>query len=376
MDRAMKLEALSRPSRVIPMAAAGLLFVIGSFGALSEAWGYGLLLVATVALLLGIGAFAIFVLTRQFDTASLARTYKGLLGFGGWLYVVGVSALSGYFVFETLHGRMELRWILFGPAVLACVVVLDVGLYRLLILKNLPTWQRFGALISRADSEPGRMRQVLVDDVILHRALFDVSAFRWFKHALIFWGFSVMFAVEIVAVFVREGLPAFGADDIWEDLSHPLRMAFDFAYDFTGLMVLIGCLLALLWRLKVQGTEEQKFTDTPTAAFLFFVALSGFLLEGARIAAEDGVTANAASFVGVVFARLFEVGSDTYDRIHTPLWYIHVFGSCAFIAYVPVKRLIHSCATPMGRLMNSQTELLAKKKEAVLRGMLIGKAQD
>ena len=99
-------------------------------------------------------------------------------------------------------------------------------------------------------------------------------------------------------------------------------------------------------------------------------------MEGARIAAEDGVTAIAASFVGVVFARLFEVGSDTYDRIHTPLWYIHVFGSCAFIAYVPVKRLIHSCATPMGRLMNSQTELLAKKKEAVLRGMLIGKAQD
>ena len=175
-----------------------------------------------------LGTASPHVLTRQFDTASLARTYKGLLVFGGWLYVAGVSALSGYFVFETLHGRMELRWILFGPVVLACVIVLDVGLYRLLILKNLPTWQRFGGLISRADSEPGRMRQVLVDDVILHRALFDVSAFRWFKHALIFWGFSVMFAVEIVAVFVRVGLPSFGADDIWEDLSHPLRMAFDF----------------------------------------------------------------------------------------------------------------------------------------------------
>ena len=67
-----------------------------------------------------------------------------------------------------------------------------------------------------------------------------------------------MFAVEIVAVFVREGLPAFGADDIWEDLSHPLRMAFDFAYDFTGLMVLIGCVLALLWRLKVQGTAGRN----------------------------------------------------------------------------------------------------------------------
>ena len=376
MDRAINQKALLKPRRAIPMAAAGVLFVVGSFGALNEAWGYGLLLVATVALLLGIGTFAIFLLSRQFDSASLSSTYKGLLVFGGWFYILGVSALSGYFVFETLHGRMELRWVLFGPVVLACVIVLDVGLYRLLIKKNLPTLQRFGQLISRSDSDPGRMRQVLVDDVILHRSLFDVSAFRWFKHTLIFWGFSIMFAVEIVAVFVREGLPAFGADDIWEDLSHPLRMAFDFAYDFTGLMVLIGCVLALLWRLKVQGTAEQKFSDTPTAAFLFFVVVSGFLLEGARIAAEDGVTANAASFVGVLFAGLFEIGSDTYDRIHTPLWYIHVFGSCAFIAYVPVKRLVHSCATPMGRLMNSQTGLLAKKKEAVLRGMLISKMPD
>ncbi|MDG2205003.1 MAG: respiratory nitrate reductase subunit gamma [Alphaproteobacteria bacterium] len=376
MNRAMNLEALSRPSRAVPMAAAGLLFITGLFGALNEAWGYGLMLVATIALLLGICAFGLFVLTQEFDTASLVRTYKGLLVFGGWLYVLGVSALSGYFVFEALHGRMELRWILFGPVVLACVVVLDVGLYRLLIAKNLPTWQRFGNLITRADSDPGRMRKALVDDVILHRSLFDVSAFRWFKHTLIFWGFSVMFAVEIVAVFVREGLPAFGADDIWEDLGHPLRMAFDFAYDFTGLMVLIGCLLALLWRVKVQGTAEQKFTDTPTAVFLFFVVVSGFLLEGARIAAEDGLTTNVASFVGVLFARLFEVGSDTYDRIHAPLWYIHVFGSCAFIAYVPVKRLVHSCATPMGRLMNSQTGLLAKKKEAALRGMLVGKAPE
>lgn len=332
-----------------------------------------MLLVATVALMLGIGAFGVFVLTRWFETGLLRRTFTGLLRLGGWTYVIGVAALSGFFVFETLHGRMELRWILFGPAVLAAVVFLDIGLYRLLIEKNLPTWQRFGGLVSRAESDPASMRQTLVDDVILHRSLMGVSGFRWFKHTMIFWGFSIMFAVEIVAVFVREGLPAFGAADVWEDLGHPLRMAFDFAYDLTGLMVLIGCVLALAWRIKVQGTDEQKFTDTPTAAFLFFVVLSGFLLEGARIAASQGADANAASFVGVVFAGLFETGPATYDAVHTPLWYIHVFASCAFIAYVPVKRLIHSCATPMGRLMNSQTGLLAKKKDQSLRGMLIGK---
>ena len=106
---------------------------------------------------------------------------------------------------------------------------------------------------------------------------------------------------------------------------------------------------------------------------MFFVVVSGFVLEGARIAAEDAIDENAASFVGVIFAEFFERGSMTYEQSHLPLWYIHVFASCAFIAYVPVKRLVHSCATPIGRLMNSQIRLLAKKKEAVLRGMLSGK---
>lgn len=370
----MNVRGLLKPSRAAPLLAACVLFAAAAFGALSEAWGYGLLLIATVALMLGAAAFGVFVLTRWFETAMLRRTFKGLLGLGGWSYVLGVAALSGFFAFETLHGRMELKWILFGPAVLAAVVFLDLGLYRLLIEKNLPTWRRFGGLASREDSDPDSMRRTLVDDVIVHRSLYGVSGFRWFKHTMIFWGFSIMFAVEIAAVFVREGLPAFGAADVWEDPGHPVRMAFDFAFDFTGLMVLVGCALALFWRLKVQGTPEQKFTDTPTAAFLLFVVVSGFLLEGARIAAEDAIDANAASFVGVVFAGLFETGPAVYDAVHAPLWYIHVFGSCAFIAYVPVKRLIHSCATPMGRLMNAQTGLLAKKKERSLRGMLAGKA--
>jgi len=179
-----------------------------------------------------------------------------------------------------------------------------------------------------------------------------------------------------LAVFVREAIPAFGIRDIWEELDHPIRRAFDFAYDFTGLMVLLGCVLALIWRVVVNGKPEQKYSDTPTALFLFFVVLSGFVLEGARISVAGADAMNLASFVGVVFSYGFSDGGDIASAIYQPLWYVHVFGSCAFIAYVPVKRLIHSCATPMGRLMNSQTDLLAAKKKASIRGLLIGKQTD
>jgi len=369
----MDTQALLTPSRAIPLATAAILFTVGALGGLSEAWGYGLLLVATMALVFGIACFVIFISTTWFDTAALKQTYWGLLRFGGWLYVLAVAALAGYFINETMHGRMEMQWILFGPAALAAIFALDWGLYRMLVGKNLPTWQRFGHLISREGSEPARLRQTFIDDVIIHRSLWSVSGFRWFKHTLIFWGFALMFGTEIVAVFVREGLPAFGAADIWEDLGHPVRTAFDFAFDFTGLMVLVGCLLAIGWRLKINGTPEQKFTDTPTAVFLFLVVFSGFLLEGVRIAATQSAATHAASFVGVIFAASLPFGPDAYGMVQPPLWYLHVFGSCAFIAYVPVKRLVHSCATPMGRLMNSQKGLLAAKKEASIKGMLVGK---
>jgi nitrate reductase gamma subunit len=178
-----------------------------------------------------------------------------------------------------------------------------------------------------------------------------------------------MFAVELVAVAVREAFPAFGLTDVWRIPGHPVRLAFDFAYDATGLMILVGCLLALVFRWMVHGTPEQKYTDTPTTVFLLAVVLGGFVLEGLRLAMEADQPGQVASFVGLLFAAPMR-GVDVSPYFYEGFWYFHVLLSCAFIAYVPVKRLIHSCATPLGRMMNSQKAMLAAKKERSLRGLL------
>lgn len=369
----MPPSVFSKTSVAVPMGIAAVLLVAGVAGRLTVAWGYGLFLVATILILGGIAVFAIFMLTRRFDGEMLRGTFAWLFRLGGWSYVLAVSALAGFFTDEALQGRMELKWILFGPAALAAIAFLDWGLYRLLIKNNLPTWRRYGHLISRAQSDPEAMRRTLMDDVVLHRTLFSVSGFRWFKHTLIFWGFAVMFGIEVMAVFVREAMPAFGLPDVWRIHGHPLRLAFDIAYDVTGLMMLIGCALALAWRVAVNGTAEQKYTDTPTAAFLFLVVLSGFVLEGMRISAAAPDPTHAVSFVGYAFAAVVPRGLAQSAVAHEGLWILHALGSCAFIAYVPVKRLVHSCATPMGRLMNSQKALLAAKKLASLQGLMTGK---
>ena len=362
--------ALLNPRILRPVAGAAAWLLLGLTGIVGAGWGYGLFFASMLLLAGAAVALALLVLTRAFDGDRLrgSATWLGLLGI--WAYVWAVGALAGHYTLETFAGRMELRWILFGPAVLAALVVLDVGLYRMLVGKNLPTWHRYRGVIRRDLANPRAMRRTLVDDVILHRTLFSVSGFRWLKHTLIFWGFGLMFATEMLAVFVREGFPAFGWPDIWEVTSHPVRLAFDFVYEFTGLMVLVGCALAIGWRIAVQGTEERKFADTPTAVFLFLVVLSGFVVEGMRLAAVPEAM-HGVSFAGSVFAMMTPSAAGPGSTAYEVLWLVHVLGSCAFIAYVPVKRLVHSCATPMGRLMHSQRELLAARKHAVLAGLMM-----
>jgi MFS family permease len=362
------LLARKKLSSVIATTLAAAVLVAGLLGHLTAAWGYGLFIAGALLLGAGLGLFLVFLLTRQFETAWLRGSFIWLLRLGAWVYVFAVSALAGYYTNEALNGRVGYKWMLFGPAILLALIVLDWGLYRFLVQKNLPTWQRFGHLISRERSDPEAMRQTLADEVVLHRTLFSVSQFRWLRHTLIFWGFVLLFLTDVVAVFFREARPAFGLPDIWEQPGHPLRLAFDFVFDFTGLMVLVGCVLALAFRVVVNGTERQKFTDTPTSAFLLLIVLLGFVVEGLRIASEGSPSTAALGFVGYGLSFLLPARGDgtvLYDTV----WLVHVLGSCAFIAYVPLYRLVHSCATPIGRLMNSQKGLLSAKKIAVLGGL-------
>lgn len=337
-------------------------------------WGYGLFAAATLLAAAGVAAFAVLALSRAGDAATLGRASARLLLAAAWAYVAAVAALAVHYTGETFAGRMEWHWIVFGPLVVAALVVLDVGLYRKLVAANLPTWRRYRQFLRREDADPAAMRRTLVDDVIVHKSLWRASRLRWLRHTLIFWGFVAMFATELLAVFVREGFPAFGWADVWREPGHPVRFAFDFVFDLTGLMVLAGCLLALYWRVTVNGTPERKFADTPTTVFLLVVVVTGFLVEGWRIAPTLGDAAHAASFVGVAFAwPVAAAGAADVPGFYRALWMTHMVAAVAFIAYVPVKRLVHTCATPLGRLANSQAGLLAAKKRGVIGALMRGR---
>ena len=356
----------------LPLVACLVIFVVKLSGQYGAGSGYGFLLVSVLLIAGGIAATALLIFTHTFSTDALTGTLRWLFWAGAWFYVIGVFDLSGYFIAEGLAGNVELRWMLFGPLALATLALFDVSMYQVIVQKNRPNWNRYRQHIYRENSQPALARRTFLMDVVLHSSLFSVCSFRWLRHTLIYWGFALLFGVEIVAVFVREGFPAFGLTDIWEISGHPVRLAFDFAFEFFGFMVLAGCILSFIWRVKVSQTEEQKFADTPSVIFLFLVVLSGFVVEAARFATDGMPDGSGYSFLGFALASMMSDRAHLLVGIYTPMWYLHVFGSLAFIVYVPAFRLIHSIATPIGRMITSQKDILLNKRIHSLSGLMMG----
>ena len=114
---------------------------------------------------------------------------------------------------------------------------------------------------------PDMLQAILVGEL---ETLFQVSPFRWLRHQLIFWGFGLMFLVELAVVPIREAFPAFGWTDVWHQQNSPLRLGFDIAYDLTGLMVLVGCLMALGYRV---GSTDKKLRSILIRQQQFFCCL-------------------------------------------------------------------------------------------------------
>lgn len=102
--------------------------------------------------------------------------------------------------------------IIFGPLILFALVCVELGIYRKLIKANAVSWDRYKRFLNRDDADPLAMRKTLVEEVIVHKSLWQISKLRWLRHTLIFWGFTVMFMLELAAVFYAKRVLHLGGE--------------------------------------------------------------------------------------------------------------------------------------------------------------------
>jgi nitrate reductase gamma subunit len=210
-------------------------------------------------------------------------------------------------------------------------------------------WRHFRA-------RPGFFVKVLLMDVIFHRKLLHKSFFRWLAHTLLVFGFVATFIVDMIKGFttgylveLSHTIPAFSFAHVFETGS--IRPFLDFFLEFFSFLILVGCVLAIVRRFVIRPdqlrTEEEDIT---TLLFILFLELSGFFIEGYRIAHPEVVQArtymanftpesanNWISFGGYflsLFLKDVKLNADF-------LWYFHVVPCLIWVAYIPHSKLLH-----------------------------------
>jgi len=184
----------------------------------------------------------------------------------------------------------------------------------------------------------------LLFDGLFGRRIFRGDIAAGTMHILILWGFLGLFVGTVLI-----------SADYW--LFHFLKGSVYIWYstclEVVGLMLMIGIVWALIRRyLQRVPRLENRFDDLIVIILLFVVALSGFVVEGIRLAAQRPEW-GTWSFAGYWMSRIFTQPKNAQSA-YPYVWWIHALLSLGLIAYIPFCKLFHILAAPASIYLENQ----------------------
>ena len=278
-----------------------------------------------------------------------------------WVFMLGalVILLTLLGVYGT---TLDTKMLIFTPIISAASGIFLMVFYRKVIRALRGIWQQWHGSWSRRDLDLGALVRSFVIEVLFQRQLFRDNRVRWIRHIFIYLGFVGLWILDLVFFFFTKIVKVPERD--------PLRLFLDFGLDLYGGILLIGLTVALIRAYLVRGSKGSIYNDTPAVVLFFVVTASGFLLEALRLAAVPYEPHLAWSFIGLALARLLQSTGLPWDSLYQGTWIFHAILASASIAYIPLSRMVHIVAVPMGRLLESQQKMLAAKIESVGRGLM------
>ncbi|MGC1454309.1 MAG: heterodisulfide reductase-related iron-sulfur binding cluster [Nitrospirota bacterium] len=178
-------------------------------------------------------------------------------------------------------------------------------------------------------------------------------------HAFFFWGFGLLFiGTLLIMIQVDFTQPIFG----WMFLKGSFYKLYSLVLDVAGLvaLVMLGGLLVRRFLFKPEGLETSS-DDYLMHALLFTILVTGFVVEGVRIASTElrnNPDLAVFSPVGMLIGRLFlDMTPEALSVFHKRLWWVHFFLSMGFISIIPFTKLRHIFTTSTNYLF---TDLRAR----------------
>ncbi len=179
-------------------------------------------------------------------------------------------------------------------------------------------------------------------------------------HFLLMWGFITLFIGTVILALDYDLLRNINPN--WQFYRGDFYYGYKLILDTLGIAFLVGLLAMMIRRFffhlpqlnyqrvdRPARTYDRRTFKTGDALFiggLFLIGLTGYLLEGSRIA-HDRPVSMLWSPVGSLIARLYLLFGLTPPQLvisHMTLWWIHVSLALTFVAYVPFSKAVHILA--------------------------------
>ena len=210
--------------------------------------------------------------------------------------------------------------------------------------ERLEIWRQ-GKPLDRFDRRGDRAQRMLAT-VFGQTRVFRVKDGGVF-HSLFFWGFLTLLAgTMLIMVQADFLLPLFRVTI----LKGNFYRYFSLVLDLAGLVaiVMLGGLFVRRFLIKPKGLETVA-DDYRIHALLFTILITGFLIEGSRMAVTElkqNPDLALWSPVGYVFAQaLSSLGDGALPGLHKVLWWFHLLLGLGFISVIPRTKLRHILTT-------------------------------
>ncbi len=220
------------------------------------------------------------------------------------------------------------------------LVFVAVGIMVWGFRKRLALYQQ-GQSLNRFDQKGLRFKR-MVAEIIGQVKVRRVTS-GGLPHTLFFWGFMVLFIGTLLVMIQADFVAPVLDKNI---LSGSFYLGFSLILDLAGLLaiIMLAGLFIRRFFIKPAGLDTET-EDYWIHGLLFAILISGFFIEGARMAAVELVENPGLTLyspVGLIIAKaLGGWSSNSLISLHQSLWWLHFALVLGFIAALPFSKLKH-----------------------------------
>ncbi len=207
---------------------------------------------------------------------------------------------------------------------------------------------------------PGRRLARTAWIVLTHAWIKRRDGVAGLAHALIFYGFVVLFIGTSILAFQDDFAKPLLGWDFWRG---PFYLGYSLFLDVFGAALIVGLLILASKRARKPARLDYGRVDGVTSRYarwryqvgdwafvgsLLFLGVTGFLLEALRIAETEPSFEKWAPFGWLAGQGLQAIGvdGDTAGAAHFRTWWVHGIAALTFVAAIPFTKAVHMMTAP------------------------------